>query len=129
MQSVLEQEALAWLTATMARLGRHDRVVLLGVALCLVPFPPANLAGLLLTCMNLVLVQRGKLSRSELPLLCAGVLAILAYAALWTSMIAWAMRSGEPRAVWSMLTGWVAFLSRLVHGAVTEPLPSTIHNV
>ncbi len=129
MQSALEQEALARLAATMAKLRGHDRVVLLGLGLCLVPFPPANLAGLALTCMNLMLMQRGKLSRSELPLLCTGILAILAYAVLWAGMIAWAVRSGEPAKLWDLLTAWAVWLSRLPRGSVMGPSPSTIHNV
>ena len=128
MQSALEQEILAWLDAIGARLRRHDRIVLLGVALCFVPFPPANLAGFLLTCMNLMLVRKGTLPRRELPLLCVGLAAILAYAALWTGLIVWTVRSGEPQRFWNLVTSWVAFLSRLSRGVLMRP-PATIHNV
>ena len=128
MQSALEQELRARLDALAMRLGRHDRLVLLGVALCFVPFPPATLAGFLLTCMNLMLIRKGTLPRRELPLLGVGLAAILGYVALWTGLIVWSVRSGEPGRLWDLLTSWARWVVQLSHGVLMSP-PATIQHV
>ena len=128
MRSALEQEIRARLDALAARLGRHDRLVLLGVALCFVPFPPATLAGFLLTCMNLMLIRKGTLPRWELPLLGVGLAAILGYVALWTGLIVWSVRSGEPGRLWDLLTSWARWVVQLSHGVLMSP-PATIQHV
>lgn len=126
MRSAREQRILARFDVIAARLRGHDRVVLLGVALCFVPFPPATLAGFLLTCMNLVLIRKGRLPRRELPLLIVGLMACLVYATLWTGLILWMVRADEPRRVWDVLSGWAAFLSRL-RGLLTGPPSAIVH--
>ena len=128
MQSALEQELRARLDALAMLMGRHDRLVLLGVALCFVPFPPATLAGFLLTCMNLMLIRKGTLARRELPLLGLGLAAILAYAVLWAGLIVWTVRSGEPGRFWDLLTSWARWAVQLSRGVLMSP-PATIQNV
>ena len=83
MQSALELELRNLLFRLRNWLFRHDRAVLFGVALCCVPFPPANLLGLGITVVNLLLVRAGRLDRSEVPLLLAGCGMVALYVLLW----------------------------------------------
>jgi hypothetical protein len=83
--------------ARQARLGGG-----FGFGLCFAPFPPVNLAGLLLTCLNFVLVRNNRLPKSEIPFLRMGVLAVLVYAALWAAVMLWLIHPGS----FSTVAGW-----------------------
>ena len=103
MQSALEKE----LTAFWSNLGRtvaaHDPAVVLGLCLCFAPFPPVNLVGLILTGINFALVRAGRLPRTELPLIRAGVVGVCCYAIVWGLIGWWVVRTG----VLASLLGWI----------------------
>jgi hypothetical protein len=120
MRNALEREFFASCENAASRLGRHDSAVVLGVCLCFAPLPPVNLAGLLLTCLNFGLVWRNRLPKSEIPLLRAGVLAVLVYAALWTAALLWVIRAGG----FSAAAGWLGFLREWIWHGLPTPAPS-----
>lgn len=110
MQTALGREASAWLAGTALRLRGHDQAVLLAACLCLAPFPPVNFAGLTLIVLNWELVRRGKLPRSELPVLRVAACGLIVYALLWSALGLWLAHSGIlpflAGAV-SRMSGWV----------------------
>jgi hypothetical protein len=58
-------ERMVWLRE---ELPRHDRAVIAGLALSLVPIPPVAFAGLLLGVANCVLTKRGRIDRRDMRL-------------------------------------------------------------
>jgi hypothetical protein len=128
MRNALEQEIAALCANAASRLARHDSAVILGVCLCFAPFPPVNLAGLLLTGVNFGLVWRHRLPKSEIPLLRVGIFAVLIYAVLWTAILLWVIRTGG----FSAISGWLmAWREWLWHGflAPAPPRSSSIQQI
>jgi hypothetical protein len=125
MRNAPEREFITLCTNAASRLARHDSAVVLGVCLCLAPFPPVNLAGLLLTGLNFVLVWNNRLPKSEIPLLRAGIFVILVYAVLWTAVIFWAVHTGTFSGVAGWLNDWRLWLWDGLH----PPTPSVSHSI
>jgi hypothetical protein len=61
----------------------HDRAVLLGLCLALIPIFPACFLGFLLSALNLALIWSGITSKDEISLAAFGCLAGFAYTLLW----------------------------------------------
>jgi hypothetical protein len=71
--SALEQEILERAARLRGFIWRHDRGVILGILLCIAPFPPTVVAGLLVGCLNLQLLRRGRLGQNEAPTIWFGI--------------------------------------------------------
>jgi hypothetical protein len=121
MRSVLEREFFGLCASVASRLGNHDSAAVLGVCLCFAPFPPVTLAGLLLTCLNFVLVWNNRLPKSEIPLLRVGVLAVMVYAVVWTAAISWLIHIGG----FSAATGWLNAWRSWLWNGLQAPAPSS----
>lgn len=94
MESAAEREIGRLLLSLRHGVSGHDRAVLAGLALCVVPIPPANAVGALLTAFNLYLLARRKLPLRELWLIALCVLCLAAYAWLWAALLHLAWRHG-----------------------------------
>jgi hypothetical protein len=117
MESALKREFSTWCYSTARRLALHDPAVLLGVLLCFAPFPPVNLLGFTITCINLVLVRNNRLPKSEIPILRTAFFALVAYACLWTALILWLVHA----AIFPTLTGWLEDRGLALWGAIQPP--------
>lgn len=84
--SALEIELLSLLHNLHAWLKKHDRGVLVGVLLSLIPFPPILALALLIGFFNYFLLSKSKLDVSEKRLISIGLL--IAIANLFFSSIA-----------------------------------------
>lgn len=91
-ESAIERAARGKLLWLKKELPRHDRAVVLALALSAFPIPPAAIIGLLLGVANYILWRKGKLPASEAKLirltLVLGILMsfigmMLALAAFW----------------------------------------------
>ena len=127
MQSALEREISRQISGLRIGLIHHDRAVVLGLVLSLLPVPPATAAGLLLTLFNLALLSAGKLARSELPLLAIGLTACLGYIVLWYYLGTLVFGLDLPRrlsdAAWRVLP-WLHGFSPPV-----APAPHSFHQI
>jgi hypothetical protein len=68
-ESAIERAVQGKLLWLKRELPRHDRGIVLALALSAIPVPPAPIAGLLLGVANYVLWKRGNLPASEAPIL------------------------------------------------------------
>jgi hypothetical protein len=127
MRNALERGFSALCTSAASRLARHDSAVVLGVCLCFAPFPPVNLAGLVLTGINFILVWNKRLPKSEIPLLRAGVFTVLVYAVIWTAVIFWAVRTGAFSGAVGWLNDWRLGLWNGLHPA--PPVSPSIQRI
>ncbi len=119
MQSALEREISRRAAGFRLNLAGHDRAVLAGLALSLVPFPPVTCIGLLLTAVNLALLAAGRLHRSELPLLLVSLVAGVLYAILWYRVALILFGLDLPARGITLLRGWLAWFGGL--GAFRGP--------
>ena len=65
MQSGLERYAVEKLTALRAVIKNRDRAVVLGAALSITPIFPACFFGVILSLINLILIQKNIINRRE----------------------------------------------------------------
>ncbi len=111
MHSALEEEIRGRLTSLAFRVRQYDLGVVLAVALCFTPFPPAMLIGLILAVSHLAFARR-KLSPSEASLLGLAILVAAGYIAAWTIGIYWLARVGALNAIRDLATDWAWWLLR-----------------
>ena len=105
MHSALEDEIRGRLAGLAFRIRQYDSGVVLAVALCFTPLPPAMLIGLVLSVSHLALA-RSRLSNPEASLLGVGILVAIGCIAAWTTGIYWLSRAGELHAMLDLATGW-----------------------
>jgi hypothetical protein len=117
MQTAIGREFRACCFGAASRLAKHDSAVLLGVFLCFAPLPPVNLFGFVITTMNLLLVSRSKLPKSEIPILRLALIVVLAYATLWTVLLSWMIHSAD----FSFIAAWLQNLGSWARGALYPP--------
>ena len=96
MQSAAEREIGKFIISLRHGLYGHDRAVLAGLALSLVPIPPANLVGILLASLNLLLLATGRLPRREAFLLGISISALGIYCFVWVSLLHFAITHDLP---------------------------------
>ena len=131
MHSALEDEIRGRLTSLAFRIRQYDSGVVLAIALCFTPFPPAMLIGLILSVSHLAFARR-KLSNSEAPLLGVGILVAAGYIALWTIGIYWLARAGALPAMLDLATQWATWFLRIIepgfwHHTLSAPPPLLRH--
>jgi hypothetical protein len=73
-ESAIEREFRRRADLLGRQVARHDRGVLIGFVLCLVPILPIPIVGLAISAFNLVLVRYGKLGVSEQRLIGAALI-------------------------------------------------------
>lgn len=117
MHSALEEEIRGRLTSLAFRVRKYDLGVVLAVALCFTPFPPAMLIGLILAVSHLAFA-RSKLSHSEASLLGVAILVAAGYIAAWTIGIYWLSRAGALHAMRDWATDWASWLLRIIEPGV-----------
>ncbi len=110
MQSVLEQEVSRLWLRLRDWLRQRDRAVLFGVLLCAVPFLPVTFVGVVMTCINLLLLRAGKIPRQDLPLMVFGLAIAAFYVALWWVLFTFVVGSG----LWYVPRQVLDFLLNLV---------------
>jgi len=85
--SAIEKEFTRIIFGLRTWLRRHDRAVIIGLMMSIIPLPPVTVAGILLGLANLMLLKTGKLDRSEKKIirngLVFGVLILLLGLVFW----------------------------------------------
>jgi hypothetical protein len=87
--NVLQRELLKWIAEIRARLAVHDKGVLLGVALSLVPVLPIAAFGLLIGLLNRFLHKAGKLSGYDYELVKKGLVIGVANTVIGLLLMLW----------------------------------------
>lgn len=127
MKSALEYELESLLPRLRHAIMDRDRAVLLGFLLCLVPFLPVSLVGLVITILNAALVAAGKLPRREIPLLAAGIVVSLLYLVAWGIAFHLLWRVGLPGVVFGQVRSWFGVIEGLFRAHLhTGPSAFTI---
>lgn len=74
-QSVMERLLLYQVQRLRALIASHDRCVVIGAGLAIIPLFPAGFLGLIVSAFNFLLLRKGKLQRSEESLISIGLVA------------------------------------------------------
>ncbi len=118
-RSVLEEEIVRCLAGTRARLSTHDRGVLLGFFLSLVPIFPIPLVGLAVGLFHAKVYRAGKLSEYDYRLSQKGILFAVVNTVIGAFLIFFAVRL-VASADWDSFLGYMPrhlmdFLRALLH--------------
>lgn len=95
MKSALEIEFSKLARRAVYSTNFHDRAVIVGFALCVVPFPPSNIVGIVVNLVNIILVATGALRRNEIRFIILG----FAIATINLLAFSWVFSLVDPRLV------------------------------
>ena len=113
--SVLESTVRQSLYAARRTLLSHDRGVLLGILLSLVPIPPLPVFGLIINLANWTFLRSGRLPQSERGAVRLGLLLAIVNSVIVTVLVTILVR-------WAGSVQWTNVLASLPH-ALTSLLP------
>jgi len=128
-QSAIERELLGFVQSIGAWVRRHDRGVVIGITLSVIPVPIVSFAGLLVGLFNLTLLKSGKLDKSEtqgiatgivLSLICtAGSAFVFCYVYGRISSMGWSTSSGLMTSMYEHLLALISQIYSIVVPAQT----------
>ena len=115
MQSAFEREVVHLLLRLRATMASHDRAVLLGLILSVIPVPPLPLAGLLLSAFNYRLWKQHKLDLREIRLIRMSILLAVLSCAIAACLLVFGVKLMEMIDITDVLARGAESIGNVLH--------------